>query len=164
MVFELRYMFPLNLIIDWIWTQEEVTGTIPSARRGHTCVYSSVPSPCLIVFGGICGYNTLIDDACFLDLEKKKWAKIAPNGTAPPPMAWHTATVIKQNMFVIGGLIEREKCNPVIYALHLNNFTWVKIDLTDGTRNTLISSRACIATLFSFRSCLRRLRSHPRWN
>ena len=87
------------------------------------------------MFGGVCGYNKFTNEIYLLDVEKKRWTKIIQSGTAPLPIAWHTSTVIKQTMFVIGGIFETEVFNNDVFALDLSTFVWSKLELPSGICN-----------------------------
>ena len=122
-------------ISEWNWDKDELFGKLPSARRGHSCVYSPHPTPSLVVFGGICGYNKFTDDLYVLKLNKKKWKLIEPSEAAvkSPPLAWHSATLIGDVMYFIGGLLEGEDYNTDVFALNLSSLVWKKIQLANGT-------------------------------
>ena len=84
------------------------------------------------MLGGICGYNKFTDEVYMLETEKKKWTKMIQAGNTPPPVAWHTSTIIKQTMFVIGGLFEAEIFNNDVFVLDLATFSWSKLNLPIG--------------------------------
>lgn len=93
------------MYLEWHWTKEELYGTPPVSRRGHSCIFSSLPCLSLIIFGGVYGYNKFLDDVYMLDLANKIWTKIDAKGEAPTPRAWHTTNLLGTLMIVFGGLL-----------------------------------------------------------
>lgn len=89
------------------WRQPQTSGKPPSPRESHTCVsYDSK----LIIYGGMCG--TRLGDLWMLNLETLSWLR--PNlghhaqnssSISPLPRSLHSATVIKNRMFVFGGWV-----------------------------------------------------------
>jgi len=55
------------------------------------------------------------------------WDKIECQGFGPQCLSHHTSTVIKSNLYVIGGYISHEQQNQVFYKLDLNQRMWEQI-------------------------------------
>ena len=117
---------------QWVWRKEELLGVQPDPRRGHTAVFSQIPVPCLVVFGGAVEYNKLVAEVFVLNLNKKKWKKMKSSGNAPPPVAWHSSHIIKDKMYVIGGIMERDAFNQEIYVMNMNSFVWNIVKISKG--------------------------------
>ena len=94
------------------WAQGSPRGTAPSARFGHTALYSAVMNR-LLVFGG--STSTTMSGTCVNDYwalngangtgTSYSWSKAAPTGTAPSARMGHTAVYDSANdiMVVFGG-------------------------------------------------------------
>ena len=139
---------------------EVCVGVSPFPRRGHSCVYRPLSTRGLVVFGGVCGYNTFVNDLYLLDLEHKRWECVKAEGALPPPLAWHSATVVQDNMFVIGGMLGPEDYSGDVYVLQLETFVWTKLALQNGT-GSLMGSRDW-AALFPYGCAVWRQLAGPR--
>eukprot|EP01022_Parablepharisma_sp_SALTPOND_P008037 TRINITY_DN135104_c0_g1_i1.p3 TRINITY_DN135104_c0_g1~~TRINITY_DN135104_c0_g1_i1.p3 ORF type:complete len:260 (-),score=19.47 TRINITY_DN135104_c0_g1_i1:209-988(-) len=114
MEFKFQY-FLVNIGIGWEWNKEELFGSPPCPRRGHSCVYFKNPNPSLVLLGGVYGYSRFLREFYTLDLEKRKWAQVKAENM-PPAIAWHSANVINNKMFVIGGLTGPNTINEKLYV------------------------------------------------
>lgn len=95
-----------------VWSQPVTLGKPPSPRESHTCVHYSGK---LVIYGGMCG--TRLGDLWMLDLETLSWLRPSVHGNGvggggggagacvPLPRSLHSATVIKNRMFVFGGWV-----------------------------------------------------------
>jgi N-acetylneuraminic acid mutarotase len=93
------------------WSKPKCTGSIPSARHGHSAV--AVSKTRMYVFGGsnedegedkIHRFNTLFE----FDLESKAWRILETSGSPPLERAFHSSGLIcldgeKQYMYVFSG-------------------------------------------------------------
>ena len=78
------------------------------------------------------GYNRFLGDSYILELDKKRWTKVATSGVCPA-LAWHSATVIRHEIFVFGGMPASDCFNGDVYVLLLDAFIWRKLSLSLGT-------------------------------
>lgn len=116
---------------SWVWNKVDYLGIQPLPRRGHSAIYSTLPFNCLIIFGGIIEYNKFSNEMVLFDIVKTKWKTTESTGDIPHPMAWHSANLYKNYMYVFGGLLDSEgKCSSEIYQMSVINFEWkiLKID------------------------------------
>lgn len=112
---------------DWTWKRIDTLGYQPSLRRGHSCCVSEIPYHCLIIFGGVYGYNKFLSSLYILNIGKGIWEKPMTNGIAPSARAWHTANVIGEHMIVVGGMLQDGTASDEIYVLSLSHMCWINI-------------------------------------
>jgi host cell factor len=124
---------------EMAWSSPSITGPSPSPRESHTCVaYKNKDGsqPRLFIYGGMCGYR--LGDLWILNINRLEWIKASVNGLAPLPRSLHSATVIRDKMFVFGGWVplileenklnsttEKEwKCTNSLAILNLQTLSW----------------------------------------
>jgi N-acetylneuraminic acid mutarotase len=110
---------------NWKWELCEVFGENPSMRRGHSTVYFEEYDE-LIVFGGIYGLSTLLDDIYALHLKDMQWNKLSID-QAPSKRAWHSAAGIGNCMYIFGGLIELKKTCNKLFKFDVLQRIWTEI-------------------------------------
>eukprot|EP01130_Rhizamoeba_saxonica_P002538 TRINITY_DN12324_c0_g1_i1.p1 TRINITY_DN12324_c0_g1~~TRINITY_DN12324_c0_g1_i1.p1 ORF type:complete len:724 (-),score=162.75 TRINITY_DN12324_c0_g1_i1:29-2200(-) len=133
------YIYSNDLYIvnikNGLCTKEECDGNIlPMA--GHTTVYSNWNNNNqLYIFGGIIEEkNNLItlSDLYSFDIEKKIWKKVSANGRSVPSRAFHTANIVNNNMFVVGGYslsMNMKKSPSEVFYLELETLSWKQLDI-----------------------------------
>ncbi|XP_035801666.1 host cell factor 2 isoform X2 [Amphiprion ocellaris] len=117
------------------WNIPEMKGCGPTARESHTAVaYTGLGSPKLYIFGGMQGSR--LDDLWQLDLDTMVWSMPETRGSTPLPRSLHSASVIRNKMFVFGGWIpvpESDKhialgtewvCSSSLSVLNLDTMIW----------------------------------------
>jgi hypothetical protein len=114
-------LWTLSLGVSPAWAQLTASGAIPSSRRGHTIIYDA-PRDRFILFGGYDG--VYLNDTWQLTLDPTPtWTQLAPTGTPPPGLYWHSAIYdpIRERMIVFAGQTPgiSYETNDV-YALSLN--------------------------------------------
>ena len=139
-----RYLNDLYILelgeIDVEWVIPITFGQCPSPRESHTCVaYKNTTEGrnMLFIYGGMSGCR--LGDLWILYLDDMNWFKPNTSGGLPLPRSLHSATVIKNKMFIFGGWIplvlddnknnmqnhEKEwKCTNSLACLNLDTFTW----------------------------------------
>jgi len=85
------------------WEQVEPSGSAPSARYGHTAVWTGVWSGEMLVFGGGGRYGRYGDLNDFWAYKASGWVQLHPSGSAPSPRHGHTAVWAGNAMLVFGG-------------------------------------------------------------
>jgi len=90
--------------------QEVVTeGAKPEYRVGHSATFDPTMR-CIYIYGG--SKNTKwFHDVHMYDLDENKWSLVKYNGKAPT-RAYHTATLFRHEMWVIGGVFPRPDPQP----------------------------------------------------
>jgi len=133
----LNDLYSLNLeTLQWRQIQCE---NGPSKRRMHSCV---VYSNKMYLFGGYDesrpaeSFNELL---CF-DFESESWKEIACQGKIPKGRSRAGATVIGNNMYIIGGW-DRVSHNGEVLRLDLDKFVWSqeKVDI-----NLKVAQQSCV--------------------
>lgn len=132
---------------DYCWHMPQTFGQAPTPRESHTCVsYKSKDgsSPRLFIYGGMSGNR--LGDVWVLYTSTMNWVKPSLNGCVPLPRSLHSATVIKNRMFVFGGWVpiladesktnssnsnfEKEwKCTNTLACLNLDSLMWEPLAL-----------------------------------
>ena len=113
--------------LEWQWNNEHINLTPPEPRRVHATVFSMKPKPCLIIIGGIIEYNCFTDDVIMIELETKNWSTLPFSGSGPTSIARHSANIIGDQIYVIGGCINEKIFNTKIYMYSLATFEWTTI-------------------------------------
>lgn len=121
-----------------IWTRPNTIGSIPKARAGHSCTYiphdqsiesslrsNSSNSDKLLVLGGGDGENFL-NDVHILDIETMTWKTLYTAGNSPSPRSRHTATLVNNLLYVIGGGGDNSAVFNDVYTLDLSTMKWNK--------------------------------------
>lgn len=71
----------------------------------------------LVLYGGISGYDYL-NDLFLFDLENLQWMRMLIKGPSDP-RSQHTAQIIDQSLYILGGISECKYANPDLYKLYL---------------------------------------------
>jgi len=114
------------------WCKVEVGGgpkvPAPPARSGH--VATVYKEKYLVVFGGGSIANCY-NDTWVLDLESCKWTRPNVFGPLPPPRAGHSAALVGDTWFVLGGGNNVRGCVDMLAAdfsdMPVMNITWRRV-------------------------------------
>ncbi|KAI9921853.1 hypothetical protein PsorP6_002267 [Peronosclerospora sorghi] len=102
----------------------------PSARDGHSmCLLQSSKyhPPRLIVFGGNGQHNNeRMNDVWLFDVKKQIWTLLECFGDVPSPRSYHTAHIIGDFLFVVGGRTNDSEDGNV-YMLDIETREWYKV-------------------------------------
>eukprot|EP01133_Synstelium_polycarpum_P015331 gene15331-18170_t len=102
-----------------LWSEiTAAEGVRPAPRFGHSAV---VDGACMIVYGGVIG-NKLTNDMHSLNLETRTWTPIS--SSAPPARAFHSATLYKGVMYVIGGQDSTTTPLEDVHCFTVASSTW----------------------------------------
>ncbi|XP_047441599.1 host cell factor 1b isoform X2 [Mugil cephalus] len=135
------------------WEIPATSGPAPPPRESHTAVVASGRGPNrLIIYGGMSGCR--LGDLWVLDIETLVWSKPVLGGTAPLPRSLHSATTVKNKMYVFGGWVplvmddvkvathEKEwKCTNTLACLNLDSMCWETV-LMDTVEDNVPRARA----------------------
>ncbi len=66
-----------------------------------------------------------------LELEKKRWTKLETSGAAPV-LGWHSATIIRNYMFLVGGMKGNDQYSGDVHVLDLKSLVWRQLTLANG--------------------------------
>jgi N-acetylneuraminic acid mutarotase len=100
----------------------------PEARAAHSCCALGKD---MLLFGGNDG-EKLFNDSWMLDTVNMKWKQLITNGTAPSPRSGHSASAIKNRVFIFGGGSYNGSTLNDLYVLDVNTFFWYRPTF-DGT-------------------------------
>ncbi|KAL3314118.1 Host cell factor 2 [Cichlidogyrus casuarinus] len=141
----------------YTWNAPITTGEPPCPRESHSTIsYQVIDGDAkrskLLVYGGMNGNR--LGDVYLLDTTTMAWTKPMQGGQIPAPRSLHTATLIGNKMFVLGGwvplfseeggysassnnsntMVEREwKCTNNLSCLNLDTMIWepLQMDFVD---------------------------------
>ncbi len=117
-------VWALNLSGTPAWSALSPTGTLPTARQGHTAIYDPVRDR-MVVFGGSDGRlgTFSLNEVWALSLSGTPgWSALSPSGTLPNGRYSHTAIYdpMRDRMVVFGGADDSGSINNVCWALSLS--------------------------------------------
>ncbi|XP_072483901.1 host cell factor 1-like isoform X3 [Notamacropus eugenii] len=137
------------------WDIPITYGVLPPPRESHTAIVYTEhdkKKSKLVIFGGMSGCR--LGDLWTLDIETLMWNKPNLSGVAPLPRSLHSATAIRNKMYVFGGWVplvmddvkvathEKEwKCTSTLACLNLDTMTWETI-LMDMLEDNIPRARA----------------------
>jgi hypothetical protein len=91
------------------WTKVNIAGDAPPHRYRHSAVLFK---SCMYIFGGVDQEHRRFNDLQCFDLQKRVWNQLELCGNIPT-RSFHSATVIDNQMFVIGGYDGVNRLNDV---------------------------------------------------
>lgn len=103
------------------WGVEDVSGTPPTAREGHT---ATAVGTRIFVFGGFTeqGYSS---DLFVLNTDDMAWERPPVAGVPPSGREGHTATLFRDRLIIFGGFTDGGCLNDVA-VLDTSTRTWVR--------------------------------------
>jgi hypothetical protein len=105
---------------EWRWLP--VGADAPPRRTMHTAVRWGTS---LIAFGGVGSNGSLpMNDVVALDMINGAWRELETSGSRPLPRSGHTACVIGEEMWVVGGLDHSLQRSARTWALNLRTLAW----------------------------------------
>uniref|UniRef100_A0A1D1ZD97 Kelch domain-containing protein 4 n=1 Tax=Anthurium amnicola TaxID=1678845 RepID=A0A1D1ZD97_9ARAE len=140
------------------WASKDATGQIPNPRGGHSAVLTS-DGHGIIIYGGAVSisadgqYTAASPDIAVLDTTNNNfvWSQPKASGTAPPQIAYHTASLVGNNNMVIAfGNITNKGPSPNIYVLDIkdNNYKWItSMDNSTSSSNVGVIVGAIIGSI-----------------
>jgi hypothetical protein len=133
----LNDFFSLNLD-TLVWRQIQSEGT-PSKRRMHSAV---VYNDKMYLFGGYdeCRAAQSYNELCCFDFQTETWKVVPCGGKIPKGRSRQAATLVGNNMYIIGGWDRISHFDQVL-RLDLDNFVWFeeKKDI-----NLKIAQQSCV--------------------
>nr|XP_039262989.1 host cell factor 2-like isoform X1 [Styela clava] len=124
------------------WNVPATYGAAPPPRESHTGISWTDGDGMakLIIYGGMSGCR--LGDLWVLDIDTMTWTNPKIGGVPPLPRSLHSATLIKDRMFVFGGWVpllmedlkalshEKEwKCTNTLTSLNLKTRSWEALSL-----------------------------------
>ncbi|ODV89918.1 hypothetical protein CANCADRAFT_31017 [Tortispora caseinolytica NRRL Y-17796] len=102
------------------WVLLPVSGNAPNPRTNHSMI---IYRNTLILFGGTDSVNWFNDVWCF-DLSTSQWTEISTAGFVPVPCEGHTAALVDDAMYVLGGRSAESEDLNLLSALKLSSMRW----------------------------------------
>eukprot|EP00759_Apiculatamorpha_spiralis_P026276 PhF_6_TR29326/c0_g1_i1/m.43034 len=135
-------MYALNLtakkhMLEWRCLDN---ANLPPPRAMHTC---TAAGNSVYVFGGYCDVNSrLATDMWEFSLADAKFRMLGPKGTVPPPRSGHSATMLRGQIIMIGGLDQRLQRSNKVWKFDPRTTTWSHVNCTyEGECQTLAGAK-----------------------
>ena len=140
----------------WEDISTNVTGPVPSARTGHTATNApllfQLGSPQgMIVFGGLDGSGTALNDLYELEYRTLEWRRLSPSGVIPQQRKGHTAVLLLNSLVAIFGGSNQDV--PVffgdVHILDIKRNLWIQPTPTGSSSpagrdgHTMVCTRLC---------------------
>ncbi|XP_022534113.1 kelch repeat-containing protein [Astyanax mexicanus] len=112
--------------LSWVPAETLAEGPTPEARMGHTATYDP-ESKRIFVFGGS-KHKKWFNDVHILDTESWRWTMVEAQGKVPP-LAYHSCTLFRGELFVFGGVFPRphpepDGCSDSLYIFNPEMAIW----------------------------------------
>ncbi|MCI4377394.1 hypothetical protein PGIGA_G00203100 [Pangasianodon gigas] len=112
--------------LSWVPAETLAEGPTPEARIGHTATYDP-ESKRIFVFGGS-KHKKWFNDVHILDTQSWRWTMVEAQGKVPP-LAYHSCTLFRGELFVFGGVFPRphpepDGCSNSLYIFNPEMAIW----------------------------------------
>ncbi|GAA6104346.1 kelch repeat-containing protein [Tachysurus ichikawai] len=112
--------------LSWVPAETLAEGPTPEARIGHTATYDP-DSKRIFVFGGS-KHKKWFNDVHILDTQSWRWTMVEAQGKVPP-LAYHSCTLFRGELFVFGGVFPRphpepDGCSDCLYIFNPEMAIW----------------------------------------
>ncbi|KAI5104267.1 kelch repeat-containing protein isoform X1 [Silurus meridionalis] len=112
--------------LSWVPAETLAEGPTPEARMGHTATYDP-ESKRIFVFGGS-KHKKWFNDVHILDTQSWRWSMVEAQGKVPP-LAYHSCTLFRGELFVFGGVFPRphpepDGCSDFLYIFNPEMAIW----------------------------------------
>ncbi|CAL1589985.1 unnamed protein product [Knipowitschia caucasica] len=132
--------------MSWMTAETLALGPTPEARIGHTAVYDQ-DSGRIFVFGGSKN-NKWFNDVHILDTRSWKWTMVEAQGKVPP-LAYHSCTLFRGELWVLGGVFPRphpqpDGCSEALYIFDPELSIWYQPIVTGEKPAPRSGHSACL--------------------
>ncbi|KAM6894334.1 kelch repeat-containing protein [Lycodopsis pacificus] len=132
--------------MSWFAAETLAEGPTPEARIGHTAAYDP-DSRRIFVFGGSKN-KKWFNDVHILDTQSWKWTMVEAQGKVPP-LAYHSCSMFRGELFVLGGVFPRpnpepDGCSDSLYIFDPNLSIWYQPIVTGDTPSPRSGHSACV--------------------
>ncbi|XP_076828634.1 kelch repeat-containing protein [Brachyhypopomus gauderio] len=112
--------------LSWVPAETLAEGPTPEARIGHTATFDP-ESKRIFVFGGSKN-KKWFNDVHILDTQSWRWTMVEAQGKVPP-LAYHSCTLFRGELFVFGGVFPRphpepDGCSDSLYIFNPEMAIW----------------------------------------
>uniref|UniRef100_A0A3P9MVT3 Kelch repeat-containing protein n=1 Tax=Poecilia reticulata TaxID=8081 RepID=A0A3P9MVT3_POERE len=95
--------------LSWVAAETLAEGPTPEARIGHSAIFDP-DSKRIFVFGGSKN-KKWFNDVHILDTQSWRWTMVEAQGKVPP-LAYHSCSMFRGELFVLGGVFPRPSPEP----------------------------------------------------
>uniref|UniRef100_A0A3B4YMY8 Kelch repeat-containing protein n=1 Tax=Seriola lalandi dorsalis TaxID=1841481 RepID=A0A3B4YMY8_SERLL len=132
--------------MSWVAAETLAEGPTPEARIGHTAVYDP-DSKRIFVFGGSKN-KKWFNDVHILDTQSWKWTMVEAQGKVPP-LAYHSCSMFRGELFVLGGVFPRpnpepDGCSDSLYIFNPHLSIWYEPIVTGDKPSPRSGHSACV--------------------
>ncbi|KAM9335589.1 kelch repeat-containing protein [Symphorus nematophorus] len=132
--------------MSWVAAETLAEGPTPEARIGHTAIYDP-DSRRIFVFGGSKN-KKWFNDVHILDTQSWKWTMVEAQGKVPP-LAYHSCSMFRGELFVLGGVFPRpnpepDGCSDSLYIFDPHLSIWYQPIVTGDTPSPRSGHSACV--------------------
>ncbi|XP_042185347.1 kelch repeat-containing protein isoform X1 [Oncorhynchus tshawytscha] len=132
--------------MSWVPAETLAEGPTPEARIGHTATYDP-DSKRIFVFGGSKN-KKWFNDVHILDTQSWKWSTVEAQGKVPP-LAYHSCSMFRGELFVLGGVFPRphpepDGCSDSLYIFDPHLSIWYQPIVTGDKPAPRSGHSACV--------------------
>ncbi|KAG7497497.1 hypothetical protein JOB18_038682 [Solea senegalensis] len=132
--------------MSWMAAETLAEGPTPEARIGHTAVHDP-DSKRIFVFGGSKN-KKWFNDVHILDTQSWKWTMVEAQGKVPP-LAYHSCSMFRGELFVLGGVFPRpnpepDGCSDSLYIFDPHLSIWYEPIVTGDKPSPRSGHSACV--------------------
>uniref|UniRef100_A0A8C5GPK7 RING finger protein B-like n=1 Tax=Gouania willdenowi TaxID=441366 RepID=A0A8C5GPK7_GOUWI len=132
--------------LSWVPAETLAEGPTPDSRMGHTAVYDP-DSKRIFVFGGSKN-KKWFNDVHILDTQSWRWSMVEAQGKVPP-LAYHTCSMFRGELFVLGGVFpcpnpEPDGCSDSLYIFDPHLSIWYQPIVTGSRPSPRSGHSACV--------------------
>lgn len=110
-------------ITDICYKVVPTSGSLPPPRTDHS---ASMVGKHMVIFGGVTGTNSYLNDIYMLNMDGRVWSRFNPTGEDPSPRTGHACASYENFMFILGGHEEASKEVTKLYCLNIKDNAWRK--------------------------------------
>uniref|UniRef100_A0A1A8I8U0 Kelch repeat-containing protein n=1 Tax=Nothobranchius kuhntae TaxID=321403 RepID=A0A1A8I8U0_NOTKU len=132
--------------MSWVATETLAEGPTPEARIGHTAIFDP-HSKRIFVFGGSKN-KKWFNDVHILDTQSWRWSMVEAQGKVPP-LAYHSCSMFRGELFVLGGVFPRpnpepDGCSDSLYIFDPQISIWYQPIVTGDKPSPRSGHSACV--------------------
>ncbi|XP_047453421.1 kelch repeat-containing protein [Mugil cephalus] len=132
--------------LSWVAAETLAEGPTPEGRIGHTSIYDP-ESRRIFVFGGSKN-KKWFNDVHILDTQSWRWSMVEAQGKVPP-LAYHSCSLFRGELFVLGGVFPRpnpepDGCSDSLYIFDPNLSIWYQPIVTGDGPSPRSGHSACV--------------------
>uniref|UniRef100_A0A3Q2U3A4 Tip elongation aberrant protein 1-like n=1 Tax=Fundulus heteroclitus TaxID=8078 RepID=A0A3Q2U3A4_FUNHE len=132
--------------MSWVAAETLAEGPTPEARIGHSAVFDP-DSRRIFVFGGSKN-RKWFNDVHILDTQSWRWTMVEAQGKVPP-LAYHSCSMFRGELFVLGGVFPRpnpepDGCSDSLYIFDPHLSIWYQPILTGDKPSPRSGHSACV--------------------